>query len=120
MSFSSGDSAPLAFRTDTIRDFSVSQNDVIELPDIEPEVHIASSGAASTFARSRNAADKKFRETTGADADVNVYICRTGAKGDALLFADMNGDNTADLGILLTGLFNQTNFASIQIDGGIA
>ncbi len=112
--FSAGDSAVILGRMDSITDFKVMDGDIISLAGLQlPTTVLWSDELAKSVVEARINANEEF----GDDAGV-VFVQRF--KNDVLLFADMNSDGVADLGVLLTGVAaNWTDFIDYSENGYI-
>lgn len=109
--FESGDSPALANRADRITDFrpgsdsiQISGTGMIGVGGVSP-----SDLVAKNYADARLKASKAFRN----DA-VDVFIQRLGTTGgDGVIFADLEGNNTANFSVILTGVFTSGSPATI-------
>jgi Ca2+-binding RTX toxin-like protein len=106
--FESGDSPALANRADRITDFRPGSDSIQISGTGMSGVGGASSLVAKSYADGRLKASKAFRN----DA-VDVFIQRIGTTGDGLIFADLEGNNTADFSVILTGVFTSGSPATI-------
>jgi hypothetical protein len=103
--FESGDSPALANRADRITDFRPGSDSIqiigtgmIGVDGVSP-----SDLVAKNYADARLKASKAFRN----DA-VDVFIQRLGTTGgDGVIFADLEGNNSANFSVFLTGVLNR-------------
>lgn len=119
--FSSGESSILSGRTDVIRDFTFTGNlgsDRIVLSGLDQIALVEELGSKSSFFEARISANSAF-----SAGDKNVYI-QAFSSSDALLFADMNGDKIADVGITLVGVLkagsSSSNLMAYMSSDGLA
>lgn len=106
--FESGDSPALANRADRITDFRPGSDSIQISGTGMSGVGGTSSLVAKNYADARLKASKAFRN----DAS-DVFIQRLGTGRDGVIFGDLEGNDTANFSVILTGVFTSGSPAAI-------